>query len=197
MAICLIDLGLDCVCEGFKTPGFQNLWLANRSAVESFTQTPCEVGGADSLGNDVNSITAATSSQGLLYEVCALDDSLQLDNNTEKVNFIYLATKTLSFKFSKTECVHTVFMQQLKTAKVLAILKDRDGMYWIAGLGEGFRTTNFADLGGTTIDSEATVTYTGTAVDKYEVVRFLLGDASMTLEDRLAQTAAWIASVTA
>ena len=181
---CILDMGIACnTCDLIKTPGWDKLYAMNRCG---FT-----VPGFDDCKN-VNSLPLSGYNSSV-FEICALEDSIQIDADTIKQNFQYVNNKTVSFKFLKTDCTAVEFMTQLVGSKLTFIGKDRDGNYWIVGLGQGLTLNAMPDLGGTTQDSEATVTPAFVGSDKYQILPFLLGNTGDDTAVRLALTEQWIA----
>jgi len=131
-----------CLTRSIKNPscrpegagGLREIYLANLKDVRSTTKDTC--------GN-VNDVIMCQDKCFYTFEV--LDETGQFVQNVEKNNGLYNADMQLNARIVAVDCDTLAAVKELAGARVVAILIDNNGSYYIAGKLSGLtlQTANF------------------------------------------------------
>jgi hypothetical protein len=178
---CCISLNIkNPTCRPEGPGGIQEIYLANIKDIDTTTKDTC---------GSVTDIAMCLNKCFYTFEV--LDETAQFTQLMEKNNGVYNANMTLLGRIIAVDCDTLTAVKQLAGARVVAIFKDNNGFFYVAGLKSGLtlQSANF-DTGVAKTDAFGTaVTLTG-----FEggitggFFPFLTGLDTDPIEDRLAAT---------
>lgn len=167
-------------CRPEGVGGVQEIYLANIKDIDTWTKDTC---------GSITDVVMCLNKCFYTFEV--LDETGQFTETVEKNNGLYNANMTITGRIVAVDCETRDAVKQLAGARLVTIIKDNNGLFYIAGLRTGFTLTssNF-DTGVARTDAFGTVV-TLTAFEPYISAGYfplLAGLDTETLEVRLAQT---------